>query len=102
MQIILVNGIKKYSEPQELRENYQVTTTEADLKTYGWDAYNYLRIKTSKRHGKLYHLGDRMYINTTPPDEHDDICRNADYEVILDPKESLNFTEIILRKRSGK
>ena len=97
------NGdLKVYGEPIELYENYAVTNTEADLESFGMDAYLYLRIHTNITHKQYYHLGDRVYVNTTPPSVQDDLCRNADYEVYKDPVESLNSVTILLKRRSGK
>lgn len=97
------NGdLKTYEQPVELYENYAITDTEADLKSFGMDAYMYLRIHTNKSHKDYYHLGDRVYVNVTPPDEHDDLCKDADYEVYKDPVLSLNSLTVVLKRRSGK
>lgn len=96
------NGIKKYSEPIELYENYSVTNSTTDLTTFGLDAYQMIRIKTDKTHALHYHIGDRVYINVTPPVVYDDMCKNADYEVYKDPVLTLNQLEVILKRRSGK
>lgn len=96
------NGIKTYSEPIKLYENYRITNSKADLETFGLDSYQYIRIKTDNSHAQYYHLGDRVYINTIPPEEHDSLCKNADYEVIQDPVQTLNELEVMLKRRSGK
>ena len=95
-------NIKKYDEPIELYENYQITSGLADFEKYGLDAYQYIRIKTNSTNAKYYNIGDRVYINVTPPEEHDIFCKNADYEVSEDPITTLNETEVLLRRRSGK
>ena len=66
--ITINNSIATYGSPQKLYENYQITNTQADMKTFGLDAYKYIRIKTNASHLKYYHLGDRVYINNTPPE----------------------------------
>lgn len=94
--------IKKYEQPIELYEDYAITNTEADLEVFGMDAYMYIRIHANKSHKDYYHLGDRVYINVTPPEEHDELCETADYEVYKDPVLSLNSITVLLKRRSGK
>lgn len=97
------NGdIKEYNEPITLYEDYAITNTEADLKSFGMDAYMYLRIHTNISHKDYYHLGDRVYVDIEPPEEHDNLCKTADYEVYKDPVTSLNSITILLKKRSGR
>lgn len=96
------NGIKKYSEPIELYENYRITNSTSDLTTFGLEAYQMMRIRTDKEHAQYYHIGDRVYINVTPPVVYDDMCKDADYEVYKDPVLTLNQLEVILKRRSGK
>lgn len=97
------NGdLKTYEEPVMLYEDYAVTNTEADLKSFGMDAYMYLRIHTNITHKDYYHLGDRVYVNVTIPEEHDTLCKTADYEVYKDPVVSLNSVTVLLKRRSGK
>ena len=96
------DNIKKYEEPVMLYENYAVTNTEADLESFGMDAYMYLRIHTNITHKDYYHLGDRVYVNVTPPEEHDELCKTADYEVYKDPVVSLNSVTVVLKRRIGK
>ena len=95
-------NLKTYEEPIELYEDYAVTNTEADLEAFGMDAYMYLRIHTNASHKKYYHLGDRVFVNVTPPEIHDDLCKTADYEVYKDPVLSLNSLTVLLKRRSGK
>ena len=96
------NNLKIYEEPVELYENYVITDTEADLQSFGMDAYMYLRIRTNASHKEYYHLGDRVFVNVTPPTEHDNLCKTADYEVYTDPILSLNSLTVLLKRRSGK
>lgn len=98
----LENDIKLYDEPIELFENYQVTNTSGSLQAFGLDAYEYIRIKTNISHEKYYHIGDRVYINVKPPETHDKLCKDADYEVSQEPIPSLNEVEVMLKRRSGK
>ena len=96
------NGLKKYKEPVELRENWQVTSSDVEFKNLGLDSYDYVRIKTSVSHSSYYHLGDRLYISVTPPEKHDVMCKTADYEVYKDPVVTLNECEVLLKRLSGK
>lgn len=97
------NGnLKTYEQPIMLYENYAVTDTEADLEAFGMEAYMYLRIRTNITHKDYYHLGDRVYVNVKPPEEHDELCKLADYEVYQDPIPSINSITILLKRRSGK
>lgn len=100
--VSLNNEIKRYSEPIKLYENYQITDTKADVDKYGLDCDNHIRIKTDISHKDYYHVGDRVYINTEPPQVHDPLCKTADYEVEKPPKPTLNELEVILRRIGGK
>lgn len=91
-----------YKEPIKLYENYQVTSSEADLISMGIESYIYIRIKTDLDHRKYYHLGDRVYINVEPPETHDALCKTADYEVCVTPIPTLNECEVLLKKLSGR
>ena len=96
------NEKKRYEEPIKLYENCQTTSGLADMERFGLEAYQYMRIKTSIQNGKNYHIGDAVYVNVEPPAEHDKLCKTADYEVSEDPITTLNYTEILLRRRSGR
>lgn len=106
-------GIIKYHEPIPLKENYNSTTEQADIIAMGMDYPNRLRIKTDTKvylNGEfvdrkdLYHSGDRVYVFTTPPEKHDVLCKNADYEVEIEPELGLtiNQLDILLLRLSGK
>lgn len=97
-----VNELKKFSEPIKLYENCQTTSGLADIERFGLEAYQYMRIKTTNQNGLNYHIGDAVYVNVEPPEIHDPICKTADYEVAEDPLVTLNFTEVLLRRRSGR
>ena len=106
------NGLIKFREPIPIKENYN-STTEQDIIAMGMDYPNRLRIKTDRRvriNGEwmerkdLYHIGDRVYVFTTPPETHDPLCKNADYEVEIEPElgVSINQLDILLLRLSGK
>lgn len=101
-QIFEEKGLKKFKEPIVLKENWQVTNSEADFKNLGLDSYDYVRIRTSVSHADYYHLGDRVYIKVEPPVNHDVMCKTADYEVYKDPVVMLNECEVLLKRMSGK
>ncbi len=107
------NGLIKFREPIPIKENYNSTTEQADIIAMGMDYPNRLRIKTDRRvriNGEwmerkdLYHIGDRVYVFTTPPEPHDPLCKNADYEVEIEPElgVSINQLDILLLRLSGK
>lgn len=96
------NGIKKYREPIELYENWQVTNTDAEFMNLGLELFNFARIRTSIEHKDYYHTGDRVYLFTTPPTQHDFKCKTADYQVYKDPIITLNECNIWLQKISGR
>ena len=105
------NGIEKYKEPIEIKENYSATNTESDLIAMGMEYPKYLRIKSDIRvcingvwqnRKDLYHPGDKVYVYVTPPEKHDVLCKTADYEVETKPIETLNQLEVMLFNLSGK
>lgn len=104
-------GIEKFKEPIEIKENYNATNSESDLIALGMEYPKYLRIKSDIRvcvdgiwqnRKDLYHPGDKVYVYNTPPDKHDILCKNADYEVDSKPIETLNQLEVMLLNLSGK
>lgn len=95
------NGIDKYREPILIRENYLPTNSEGDLISIGMDYPMYLRMKPEISEKDLFHEGDRFYIYTTPPGIHDEMCRDADYEIYKKPMYHLDSMEIMLYRRSG-
>ena len=94
-------GINKYREPMLIYENYWPTNSEGDLISFGMNYPMYLRLKPSINERDLFHEGDRFYIYTTPPEEHDELCKNADYEIYKKPMIHIDSMEIMLYRRSG-
>ena len=94
--------LKKYKQPVELFENYQVSTSDTDLLSLGMESYSYLRIKADINHYKYYHVGDRVYVTVEPPEEYDEYCTTADYEVYKVPLPTFNECEVMLKKLSGR
>lgn len=94
--------ITKFTEPVEIRINYQATNSEGDLIALGMEYPMYMRIKSDITHAKTFNAGDRVYINALPSTPFDELCKDADYEVDSDPIVSLNIVEITLKRLSGK
>lgn len=95
------NNIDKYREPVLIHENYLPTNSEGDLISIGMDYPMYLRMKPEISEKDLFHEGDRFYVFTEPPETHDVMCKNADYEIYKKPMIHLESMEIMLKRRSG-
>lgn len=117
------NGRRKFHEPIELYENWNITNTDAEFMNIGLELFNYARIRTSVDHADYYHVGDRVYLFTTPPSistqqeqettpdtepstepisTYDEYCTTADYQVYKDPIITLNECTVWLQKVSGR
>lgn len=95
-------GRRKFEAPIEIYENWQVTNTDAEFLNIGLELFNYARIRTSIEHADYYHVGDKLYLFTTPPSTPDEYCTTADYQVYKDPIITLNECTVWLQKLSGK
>lgn len=106
-------GLVRYNEPIELKVNYKSVKTASDYLIMGSSETDKTTIKCDKKmfvNGEwrntidIFHKGDRVYIGVEPPEEHDVLCKTADYEVDIEPftGTTINQTEIILVKLSGK
>ena len=95
------NHIDKFREPILIHENYLPTNSEGDLISIGMDYPMYLRIKPEISERELFHEGDRFYIYVDPPSTHDELCKNADYEIYKKPMIHIDSMEIMLYRRSG-
>lgn len=95
------NNNDRFREPILIYENYLPTNSEGDLIAIGMDYPMYLRMKPEISKQNLFHEGDRFYIYTKPPKEHDPICKNADYEMYKKPMIHIDSMEIMLKRRSG-
>lgn len=95
-------GRRKFQAPIAIYENWQVTNTDAEFMNIGLELFNYARIRTSLEHKDYYHVGDKLYLFTTPPDEYDEFAMGADYQVYKDPIITLNECTIWLQKLSGR
>ena len=92
--------IVKFGEPIELQENYVPTNSDGDLIAIGLNYPKYLRIKTDIREKDLFHAKDRLYVYKEPPQIHDALCKDADYEVYKQPSLYINEMEVMLYRLS--
>lgn len=93
--------LNKYKEPIELYRNYLPTNSDGDLISIGMEYPMYLRIKTTIDDKDLFHPKDRVYVYKNIPDEHDVLCKDADYEVYKEPMLFINGIEIMLKRLSS-
>lgn len=91
----------KFEEPIKCNLNFEPTNTIGEKLTLGEDYFMYLKIKCSVAEGSIFSNGDKCYIYVTPPEEHDELCKTADYVVDGNPANTINQSEIKLRKLSG-
>ena len=91
----------KFEEPIKVNLNYEPTNTVGEKLTLGEDYSMYLRIKCTLEEASQFKNGDKCYIYILPPKKHDDLCKNADYIVEGNPLNTLNQSEVNLRKLSG-
>lgn len=94
------NGKYFYRQPIELYENYLPTNSNGELITLGLEYPMYLKIKTSIREKDLFHPKDRLYVYKQPPEEFDELCDDADYEVYKEPLQFINEYEVMLKRLS--
>lgn len=81
--------------------HYEPTNTEGDLISLGMNYPKYLRVITDVSNKNTFHPKDRLYVYKNPPEEHDVLCKNADYEVSEEPMVYINEVEIILQRLSS-
>lgn len=94
-------NLTKFKEPILLKENYLPTNSDGDLIAIGMNYPKYLRIKTDISEKDLFHAKDRLYVYKKPPEKHDVLCRDADYEVYKKPNLYINEMEIMLYRLSS-
>ena len=95
------NNLTKFKEPIPLLENYVPTNSDGDLIAIGMNYPKYLRIKTDIGEKDLFHPKDRGYVYKEPPEEHDVLCKDADYEVHTQPSLFINEMEVMLYRLSS-
>lgn len=94
-------NLTKFKEPILLKENYLPTNSDGDLIAIGMNYPKYLRIKTDISEKDLFHAKDRLYVYKTPPETHDVLCKDADYEVYKQPSLYINEMEVMLYRLSS-
>lgn len=72
---------KQFEEPVEVRLNTVATTSEADIVAFGDEYKQYRRATVPISDLSNYHEGDRAYIYVTPPEVHDPLCNDCDFEI---------------------
>lgn len=92
----------KFEKPIPCNLNYQPTNSVGERLTLGEDYSMYLKIKCTKQEASNFKNGDKCYVYVLPPEEHDELCNTADYVVDGNPANTLNQSEIKLRKLSGE
>lgn len=93
--------LTKFKEPILLMENYLPTNSDGDLIAIGMNYPKYLRIKTDISEKDLFHAKDRLYVYKNPPEAHDVLCKEADYEVYKQPSLYINEMEVMLYRLSS-
>jgi hypothetical protein len=91
----------KFDKPILCNLNYNPTNSTGEIISFGQDYSMYLRIKCSLKEATQFKNGDKCYIYVIPPEEYDPLCKDADYIVDGSPLNTINQSEIILRKLSG-
>lgn len=92
----------KFDKPIPCNLNYQPTNSVGERLTLGEDYSMYLKIKCTPKEASLFKNGDKCYIYVLPPKEYDELCKGTDYIVDGNPANTLNQSEIKLRKLSGQ
>lgn len=95
------DNITKYLPPIEIQTDYQPTNSVGEVIGIGNEYTQYLKIKDIISVGKQFSNGDRCYVYVTPPEEHDDLCQNADFIVNGEPLITLNQADVRLKRLTG-
>lgn len=94
---ILNTEPKQFKEPVEKRLNTVATTSQADIVAFGDQYKEYRRAIVSHKQMDEYHEGDRAYIYVKPPEVHDPLCDDADFE-IYSISDSVSQVEILFKR----
>lgn len=94
------DDIQEYKEPVSIKLNIQPITSSDQMLAYG-EAYPlYLQATVTKkllRDNKMK-AGDKCYVYTKPPAEHDTLCKGADYIVDKEPLPTLNSSTVRFKR----
>lgn len=92
----------KFANPIPCNLNFEPTNSVGERITLGEDYSMYLKIKCTPQEASNFHNEDKCYVYVNPPKVHDALCKDADYIVDGNPINTLNNSEIKLRKLSGQ
>lgn len=91
----------KFGKPIPIKLNYQPTNSVGEIITLGQDYSMYLKIKCTLKEAEPFKNGDKCYVYVKPPKIYDPLCNDADYIVDGNPLNTINQSEIRLRKLNG-
>lgn len=92
----------KFDKPIPYTLNFQPTNSVGEVLTLGQDYSMYLKIKCDLKDAEKFSNGDKCYVYVLPPKEYDPLCKEADYIVDGNPLNTINQSEIKLRKLNGE
>lgn len=94
-----------YSEPVEYKLNVVTEPSYTDIQLFGTEANNMIKVVDGINLIKDFKIGDRIYFDKPIPSEHDELQESSDsanYEVVSEPKGTLNIGTIRFKKLTGK
>lgn len=94
-----------YSEPVEYKLNVITEPSYSDIKLFGTEAKNMIKIVDGTNVVRDFKIGDRIYFDKSIPNEHDELQESSDsanYEVVSEPKGTLNIGTLRFKKLIGK
>lgn len=101
-EMYLENGIEKYKEPVPIKLNFEPTNSNSQIFAFGNVYPLYMKAivlnKLGIELGIKFKAHDKCYIYNQPPEEHDTLCKGADYIIETEPLSTLNFTEITFKR----
>lgn len=94
-----------YSEPVEYKLNVVTEPSYTDIQLFGTEANNMIKVVDRIDLIKDFKIGDRIYFGKPVPSEHDELQESSDsanYEVVSEPKGTLNIGTVRFKKLIGK
>lgn len=92
----------QFEKPIFFKLNIVSTSSEMDIVGLGDSYKEYLRAKVSINDVSKFNEGDRAYIYTAPPQEHDALCNGADFQITSVSKSVSEATIMFKRLQIGK
>lgn len=93
----------KGEEDKPIKVDWQPISTDSEVLSLGIDYSKYIRIKGTVKEMSIFGNKDRCYVYAKPDfDNFDEMCNDADYEVVQPPVNMLNDGEVMLMKLSGE